>query len=128
MQVYIMKRIIQLHSTFYAWFMHLKPQEDLQGVPLLIMASWIHFSKMSSNINSFHKHDTKIRNFCLILICGGIMSWFIYEMGHSVVCIFIVIWSQIKSFYSSCYTTIQSICILVKNDAVNVVFNFRWIF
>ena len=47
----------------------------LTGCPITyygIMNSF--FLKMSSNINSFHKHDTKIRNVCLILICGGIMS------------------------------------------------------
>ena len=65
--------------------MQLQPQEDLQGVPFFIMASWIYFFTMSSYISSFQKHDIKIRNVCLILIWGGIiMSWFVYEMGHPV--------------------------------------------
>ena len=76
---------------------------------------------MSSNISSFHKHDIKIRN-----VSHFDLRWY-YQLIHlwngTPPCIFIVIWSQIKSFYSSCYT-IQSICILssYQNNAVNVFF------
>ena len=82
---------------------------------------------MSSNISSFHKHDIKIRN-----VSHFDLRWY-YQLIHlwngTPPCIFIVIWSQIKSFYSSCYT-IQSICILssYQNNAVNVFFNFWWDF